>query len=318
MPLPLPERSVNNPDLAAKNAGLWWAKFFDEWPDGYAQAAGGPEKQNWINHFAGTTVGAEHDIGRAASRHQELCNKTGATSISFSTTSPFVTGIGLEHPVENGFSWHHTLGTPYIPASSIKGMIRAWACQWERADADDMNRMFGPPMDHADHGMAGNLIVFDALPLAPVPLMAEILTPHDGGWRQGRSTAPSDWHDPVPIPFLAVAPGARFLFAIAPRPGCAADDDVKTALGWLTDALDWTGAGAKTAIGFGRFQSDANRPLQAGDKIRLTEDIPKATKGDEGVIVVVYATQGLAKIKLDRGGKGSNPTVKLTQMERIS
>ena len=35
-----------------------------------------------------------------------------------------------------------------------------------------------------------------------------------------------------------------------------ADDDLSTVGGWLREALTWAGAGAKTAVGYGRFRCD--------------------------------------------------------------
>ena len=156
--------------------------------------------------------------------------------------------------MENGFLWHHTLGVPYLPASSVKGLVRAWAEHWLGEDEATIHRLFGKDTQKSEEGHVGNLIFFDAFPTGKVDLIAEVMTPHDGGWRQGDAPAPSDWHNPTPIPFLAIAPGAHFQFCIAPRPGGDANKaDAKKAMQWLEEALKWLGAGAKTAVGFGRF-----------------------------------------------------------------
>ena len=42
-------------------------------------------------------------------------------------TSPFMTGIGNEHPLENGFAFLNPYGLPYLPGSSIKGVLRTAA-----------------------------------------------------------------------------------------------------------------------------------------------------------------------------------------------
>jgi len=39
-------------------------------------------------------------------------------------TSSFVTGMGLDHPIENGFAFLDPYGLPYLPGSSIKGVLR--------------------------------------------------------------------------------------------------------------------------------------------------------------------------------------------------
>jgi len=38
--------------------------------------------------------------------------------------TPLATGLGNPHPVENGFTFSHPHGVPYIPGSSVKGIIR--------------------------------------------------------------------------------------------------------------------------------------------------------------------------------------------------
>ena len=44
--------------------------------------------------------------------------------IRATSTSPFMTGIGNEHPLENGFSFLFPYGLPYLPGSSVKGVVR--------------------------------------------------------------------------------------------------------------------------------------------------------------------------------------------------
>lgn len=40
------------------------------------------------------------------------------------SVSPFLTGIGQEHPVENGFTFMNPFGIPCLPGSGVKGVIR--------------------------------------------------------------------------------------------------------------------------------------------------------------------------------------------------
>lgn len=44
--------------------------------------------------------------------------------VKVKSTAPFVTGVGSEHPLENGFAFLDPYGTPYLPGSSIKGVVR--------------------------------------------------------------------------------------------------------------------------------------------------------------------------------------------------
>lgn len=251
---PLPSRTSEIQETKA-NLGLFWSKFFNGWQNDPATKMAESAKLDWINKFAKTSP----NTSAAANRIKDMAAALGGKAQNFISDAPFVTGTGLPHPVENGFVFHHTYGVPYLPASSIKGMIRAWVLHWrDKGDEEkekEAYRLFGRNDKHKDGQSAGSLIVFDALPSGTVDLMAEILTPHTGNWRITDSPAqhpPADWISPVPIPFLAVAPCAEFQFAFAPRkPEHKAD--VEKAFTYLSEALEWIGAGAKTSIGMGRM-----------------------------------------------------------------
>ena len=84
-----------------------------------------------------------------------------------------MTGLGRSHPVENGFAWHPTLGMPYLPGSSVKGMVRAWAEQETdpRPASEELDRLLGK------QNSAGSVCFLDALPIKPVKLEADVMTP---------------------------------------------------------------------------------------------------------------------------------------------
>lgn len=44
--------------------------------------------------------------------------------LSAQSTSPFMTGTGMEHPLENGFAFLNPYGLPYLPGSGVKGVLR--------------------------------------------------------------------------------------------------------------------------------------------------------------------------------------------------
>jgi CRISPR-associated protein Cmr6 len=303
--LPLP-RGLNGSlraFAASGNQGLRFNKFVDGWgfqKDKYElldETTGKKRsgKQIWIENFSGKTVGNSVELNHAAQRLAALAAAQSGGSplgpLTLKSVSRFVTGLGYDHATENGFVWHHTLGVPYFPASGIKGMMRAFADHWQAlGGAGDVNSAtwftrivelfgnYGPKTkDEPQRGISddqrnptmGRLIVFDALPTVPVKLAAEILTPHDGGWRLngpvpmkdagGRNlvpetqVSPGDWHNPVPIPFLAVETDNEFQFALGlTRHGTP--DDLQEGYILLEAALQWMGIGAKTASGFGRFE----------------------------------------------------------------
>lgn len=253
------------------NAGLWYDKYCNRWRrgrDNWSLESDGDKtinpKNEWIEEFAGKKVGDKDLLEEFNFRFCTMLAARGQSPMIFLVEpGRFVTGLGREHPVENGFAWHHALGVPYLPGSSIKGMVRAWATQWLDVDSKDRDRILG---NNVDEG-AGTVIFLDAVPLDPVRLEADIMTPHYGPYYQNQnSEPPADWHNPIPIPFLTVAAGARFLFGVLPRciKDIQANADCQTAKKWLDESLAAIGAGAKTAVGYGRFRRDD----KATDKLR--------------------------------------------------
>lgn len=271
-------------DLNSGNAGLWYDKLCDNWDNKFENIVGrrSPEggKIEWIqkipiNYFK------EDSFKDFIIRQFQLIQNCNGECMHFKLTSDFVTGLGREHPVENGFAWHHTLGSPYLPGSSVKGMVRAWASQWtddETKDTDQIDRIFGK------QDKVGTVIFMDALPISNVQLKADIMTPHYSPYYQAElkdveKYPPADWYSPTPIPFLVVSKGATFQFGIVPRnQGCEqCKMDCQTAKKWLTEALQWIGAGAKTAVGYGRFEPD----LESENHLKLKIEKEKQLKEEE-------------------------------------
>jgi CRISPR-associated protein Cmr6 len=240
------------------NAGLWYDKFCDRWNAGW-NSLGDGGKRDWIATIANLDGSAAKRLGdrelldEAVVRQADLVRMRGGKTLQLATVWRFASGLGRSHPVENGFAWHHVLGAPYLPGSGVKGVARAWAV-WSGFAASDIERIFGPQQS----GGIGSAIFLDALPVKPVALDADVMTPHYAPWyHKGEAQAPGDWHSPTPIPFLTVARGQTFQFALLPRtPDAAADCNHAAEL--LQEALATLGAGAKTAAGYGVFgpQSD--------------------------------------------------------------
>lgn len=263
MSAPLPEILTKSVSCGeAGHAGLWFDKFCNTWTPEWKLDS--PAKLKWIQ----TVASAEKRVGSAAllkehaSRLASLTKALGGRAAFFKTNGRFATGLGREHPIENGFAWHPTLGAPYLPGSSVKGLVRAWArvlLENGNVDAATERRIFGG--ERSEH--VGSVIFFDAIPIKPVQLEADVMTPHYGPYYQGKKDdngqphPPADWHSPKPIPFLTVSSGQSFLFGIAPRTSSDADrQDCEKVAQWLPEALQTLGAGAKAAVGYGRFVPD--------------------------------------------------------------
>ena len=226
------------------HAGLWFDKFCDRWGNSWTMP--GEQKLEWIKCLANGKVGTSDQIKEYASRLRGLVKKRGGRFELFTTESRFVTGLGRSHPVENGFAWHPTLGTPFLPGSSVKGMVRAWTVMTgSPTDRDMQVRLLGKP------DRVGKVCFLDAVPDASVQLEADVMTPHYAGWSE--CDPPGDWRSPNPIPFLTTAAGTSFLFGFIPTCRGVPESDLDVVQDSLRCALAWAGAGAKTAVGYGRF-----------------------------------------------------------------
>jgi CRISPR-associated protein Cmr6 len=262
---PLYDRAVD-----ARNeghAGLYYDKFFSHWlkqGENWSLKNTGERspKQEWINEITKRSVGDADLLSEYRGRIWQLVVARGGQVWVYKTEERLVTGTGRSHPVENGFVWHPTLGVPYLPGSSIKGLI----------GQPDRENVLGSKT------RVGRVICLDAVPTCPVRLEADVMTPHYSPW--SADNPPGDWRSPTPIPFLTAAPGVEFQLAVFPR--AKHDSDAMATVGhWLEEALTEMGAGAKTAVGYGRMNlvpeervpwlKDLRREAELAQKARLEQ-----------------------------------------------
>lgn len=199
--------------------------------------------------------------------------------------SPFTTGLGNEHPLENGFAFLNPYGLPYLPGSGVKGVLRKAACELASGDWGDsrgwhqtaIDALFGKAPDRNDEGgWRGALICWDVLPqLAGNTLQVEVMTPHQGHYyqkvretRSGSSDSPHESGQPTPINFLTVPPGSAFDFHLQcdrpllerSAPELVENNQWQALLvAALEHAFAWLGFGAKTAVGYGAMEDNPAR-----------------------------------------------------------
>ncbi len=166
-------------------------------------------------------------------------------------TAPFATGLGNEHPLENGFAFLNPYGLPYLPGSGVKGVLRRAARElasgewgeshgWDAEEIHLLERkgqsaialsvidvLFGRETESGDSDhVRGALSFWDALPQIPGDTLAvDIMTPHQSHYYQqrqdrksGDSTNPHDSGAPNPISFLTLPPGTGFAFHVVCDP----------------------------------------------------------------------------------------------------
>ncbi len=171
-------------------------------------------------------------------------------SLVASSVAPFATGLGNEHPLENGFAFLNPYGLPYLPGSGVKGTVRTaakelasgdwgessgWSCEKRYAFPGTFNSVedkaqdtllsmidafFGREPSAGDkRHLRGAVEFWDVIPSPPDgKLDVEIMTPHQSHYYQQKehlgSKTPHDSGSPTPISFLTVPPNSEFTFHV--------------------------------------------------------------------------------------------------------
>lgn len=180
--------------------------------------------QRWEQHWSSPEAGRIVLKGRVAGR--------------------LAMGLGGESVLEVGIRLSHCYGTPVIPASAIKGVLRA-----RIADANLQKFLFG-----AQEG-AGFLVFQDAwwVPDSRPPLAMDVMTVHHPEYYVGEPPRPpTDFDNPNPVQFLSVR--GAFLFVaefLGDDPSGRWQAYVEKL---LKDTLEKDGIGGKRSAGYGRFQ----------------------------------------------------------------
>jgi CRISPR-associated protein Cmr6 len=251
-------------------------------------------------------------------RWQKMLEQVGVTEELQFTAAPewrVIVGLGAESVLETSIRLHRIYGFPIIPGSALKGMTRAYVklvLEPEgRATASDIRNVFGSEPGQTPH-FTGQVVFYDAVPMAPPRLELDIMNPHYGPYyrevgKTDPKTPPADWHDPKPVYFLTVASGSPFYFAVGPRRRDNEADiaAAKKAKVWLLEALEVMGVGAKTTTGYG-VMTEAS--VEEDDTLsyairrrQLLEESPPAGRM-RGVVVKIQRGGDFGWINPARGG----------------
>jgi len=254
-------------------------------------------------------------ISALRTRQQALLSHYGPNGMRLSTTStaPFTTGLGNEHPIENGFAFLTPYGLPYLAGSGVKGILRR-AMQELQSEgesgftADAINALFGPETGPDDDTLSedarrGALDFWDVFPQpAGNKLVVEIMTPHFGKYYQGDDT-PHDSGAPVPVSFLAVPAKSQFDFHVVCQPS-RLPDSLRNQ--WQTllhrafqHAFEWVGFGAKTSVGYGAMAATATPAAMPSAPGSAANTIPAGASAATNM--AGHQTWPTAKLSLNAG-----------------
>jgi CRISPR-associated protein Cmr6 len=162
-----------------------------------------------------------------------------------------VVGHGEDSVHESGLTLSPTYGVPVLPGTALKGLAAAAARDRVTGWSDLDTTLFGAPRPgQASSARRGSVVIWDGLPVDSPKLVLDVLTPHvkgyyDSGNTGTPDTAPAEYHNPVPIRFLAVEKTPFRAYLIGPPA------DVTRCVKLIRSGLDELGIGGKTAAGYG-------------------------------------------------------------------
>ena len=243
------------------NFGLWFERYFNFYNNDWLVEP--DSKSNFLEVFSSnvgsSTMGDAANLKSFSVRQHALAVSQQGKSGVMKADWHWVTGLGNSHTVETGLTWHRTLAAPYLPGSSVKGLVRAWLEQQDDPDKAKIHQWFGSESKDPKHctereTQGGQVIFFDATPFTPVEIHLDVMTPHNNKWLMEENptldSAPGDWNEPIPVFFLSCK-NTKLHFSIAKAQH--ADDSLNIDEVWqaLEESLDYLGVGAKTGAGYG-------------------------------------------------------------------
>ncbi|WKA47759.1 type III-B CRISPR module RAMP protein Cmr6 [Geobacillus zalihae] len=202
----------------------------------------------------------------------EWAQTGGVKKLKARLSGRIVHGLGAGHVRETSLTIHPVYGLPYIPASSLKGLVRHWFieayCEGDEkrlSEHEDGCAIFGI-QDHK-----GQVQFYDIFLIDGLRLEKDVLAVHMKEYYEGKNAA-TDNQKPVPVSFWTVMAAEADIYLTAH----GFRDDEKTAR--LLEAaslytkqalMEW-GIGSKTSSGYGRFSEV--------DDVTETEFLPMVQK----------------------------------------
>lgn len=212
-------------------------------------------RRDWLEEFCklanGPTQTSKRRLQAVHARLDAIMAAGHGQRRVFTTTERLATGLGNPNAADIGFSFDFACGLPGLAGSAVKGLVREGA-EIAAAGGQRIADLLGEGPTSASEGQGGILIFLDALPQEWPRFEIDIITRHHAPDALATQRTPLETDQPNPIPFLTVAAGTSFVFRILGGTH-ATSETYETVWTWLARALDF-GAGAKTAVGYGRMQ----------------------------------------------------------------
>lgn len=277
VPLPFDTSSILREHVSKiSNLGLLVNKYVYTWSMDWKMKEG---KKDFLNNIRSASYPASlKNIPTAIQiRQKNLCKSLeefgwSVKQFELKTQTRLILGLGGTNVLETGMTLHPLYGFPYLPASGLKGLARAYAEITETLSTDQTLEIFGSEDKeprNVIHNRQGKVVFLDGLPKNFPKLDLDVMNPHYGAYYQGEKDSrhnlvpPADYLNPVPIFFITVAAGETFSFAVLSREIKYAEKAEELLIKGLTEL----GAGGKTNVGYGYFQESTTAQTVKTHKI---------------------------------------------------
>ncbi len=165
-----------------------------------------------------------------------------------------VHGLGGGHVRETSLTLHPVYGIPYIPASSLKGVVRNWFIQ-TYCDGNENQLALHPKgsLVFGTQEQRGMVQFHDIFLTNDLRIEPDILTVHFKDYYSGRKAATDDQR-PNPVTFLSVTVSDVDIYVTSNKYDDSSSEELlKEAANWTAQALSELGIGSKTSSGYGYF-----------------------------------------------------------------
>ena len=165
--------------------------------------------------------------------------KTNYPGLLIGSGNPHATNAKDNDAFKNGFSFDYTTGQPYIPGSSVKGILRSCfengiAGEVLGFDKDQLSKLEKEIFDGSDVFL--DAVIYDSDKTGHI-LGEDYITPHS-----------VETKNPVPIKILKVLPDVKWEFRFILKDGTIKAEQKRDL---FRDLLELFGVGAKTNVGYG-------------------------------------------------------------------
>lgn len=308
MKLPLPDETRNyfgndkNRVLKISNLGLLFNKYAYSWQNGWQMEE--KNSREFREDISKIPFDKKYPVSVYRRQKAIIQGLQGSgwhvEVLELVTDSRLIIGLGGVSVIETGITLHPLYGFPYLPASGLKGLARAYAEIGCDAEGQELLDVFGSEdkARHSDNNRQGEVFFMDGLPTSFPKLELDIMNPHYSDYYQGNKP-PADYLNPVPVTFLAVAPDQQFSFCIYSQHA----ELLEKAKQWLIGGLTELGVGGKTNVGYGYFRSGSQFVKELLSPTRAVAPVLNAQQRVIWKGAVLTWSPGNQTLKAVKGGK---------------